>query len=90
MTMDWRGAMEWHDGKAYGRCVNCGKLIQLNKPVIGSLHTCVPEEPDPPVRVLLAWCIAAQHSKCPGAIKRDGELTMRLCRCECHDDQKVG
>ncbi len=28
----------------YGRCGRCGKVIRINKPLIGSLHFC---EPDP-------------------------------------------
>ena len=27
--------------KLYGICANCGKLIQINKPIIGSIHLCV-------------------------------------------------
>ena len=28
-------------GKVFDRCVRCGKLVQLNKALFGSLHTCV-------------------------------------------------
>ncbi len=32
----------------YGRCGRCGKVIRINKPLIGSLHFCepAPEEQD--------------------------------------------
>lgn len=33
-------AIEWHGDKAYGTCADCGKLVQVNKPVVGSLHVC--------------------------------------------------
>lgn len=28
-------------GKVYNKCGACGKMVRLNKPVIGSLHICV-------------------------------------------------
>ena len=27
-------------GKVYAICPNCGKLVQLNKPLLGGLHFC--------------------------------------------------
>lgn len=35
--------VEWHDGKAYARCPDCGKLVQVNKTLFGSLHLCISE-----------------------------------------------
>ena len=34
----------WQKGKAYLWCPDCGKLVQLNKPMFGSLHICNVEE----------------------------------------------
>lgn len=28
------------NGKIYGYCLNCGKLVRINKPIIGSMHVC--------------------------------------------------
>jgi hypothetical protein len=36
-------ALEWHAGKAYARCLTCGKLVQANKPLFGDLHFCLTE-----------------------------------------------
>ena len=33
-------------GKIYMRCPACGKLVRVNKPIIGSLHVCA-DETDP-------------------------------------------
>lgn len=33
-------------GKVYERCSACGKIVRVNKPLVGSLHVCAPE-PDP-------------------------------------------
>ena len=33
-------AVEWHGDKAYARCADCGKVVQVNKR-LGSLHVCV-------------------------------------------------
>ena len=27
-------------GKLYGLCPKCGKLVRINKPLLGSLHLC--------------------------------------------------
>ena len=32
---------EWHGSKLYGTCSDCGKLVQINKKGLGSLHVCV-------------------------------------------------
>ncbi len=32
------------DGKIYAICDYCKSLIRLNKPIIGSLHACLPPE----------------------------------------------
>lgn len=31
---------EWHGDKCYGTCSDCGKLVQLNKRMFGSMHVC--------------------------------------------------
>lgn len=31
---------EWHGNKCYGTCSYCGKLVQINKGMFGSLHVC--------------------------------------------------
>jgi hypothetical protein len=32
-------------GKLYAQCPDCGKLVRVNKPILGSLHICLsPEE----------------------------------------------
>ncbi len=30
--------------KLMGRCVDCGKLVQINKTIFGSLHLCLTNE----------------------------------------------
>lgn len=30
--------------KIYGICLDCGKLVRINKPIIGSVHICLTEE----------------------------------------------
>ena len=30
--------------KLYGICVNCGKLVQINKLIFGSMHLCAGKE----------------------------------------------
>lgn len=35
------GKTEWHGGKLYRTCPDCYKPVQLNKPLLGSLHLCV-------------------------------------------------
>lgn len=30
--------------KLYDRCPNCGNIIQLNKPIFGSMHFCLTDE----------------------------------------------
>lgn len=32
------------DGKLYAVCPDCGQLVRINKPIIGSLHVCLSEE----------------------------------------------
>jgi hypothetical protein len=32
------------NGKLYGVCDNCGEIVRINKPIIGSLHLCRSEE----------------------------------------------
>lgn len=28
------------DGKRYGRCAHCKKVVRTDKPIVGSLHLC--------------------------------------------------
>jgi len=28
------------DGKIYATCPNCGKLVRIDKPILGDLHIC--------------------------------------------------
>lgn len=28
-------------GKVFGRCARCNRIVRINKPVIGSAHTCL-------------------------------------------------
>jgi hypothetical protein len=30
--------------KLYQQCVECRRLVRIDKPLIGSLHLCIPEE----------------------------------------------
>lgn len=32
------------NGKIYDYCSDCGRLVRLNKPILGSLHICLTEE----------------------------------------------
>ena len=34
-------AISWVGDRAYIRCSDCQKMVQLNKPVFGGLHVCV-------------------------------------------------
>jgi ribosomal protein S14 len=34
-------------GKIYARCPECGRLVRLNKPVIGSIHYCPQDFKEP-------------------------------------------
>jgi len=34
-------AVEWHGDKAFNTCADCGKLVQINKSIFGSLHLCI-------------------------------------------------
>ena len=33
--------IEWHGGKPFGICADCGKPVRLNKPLFGDLHFCL-------------------------------------------------
>ena len=35
------GRTAWHGDRLYGTCDNCGKLVQLNKRGVGSMHICI-------------------------------------------------
>ena len=32
------------NGKVFAKCQACGKVVQMNKPLLGSLHICVEAE----------------------------------------------
>ena len=33
-------------GKIYARCSACGKIVRINKPIIGDIHVCVSPKED--------------------------------------------
>ena len=35
-----RGEIVVVGNKMYMMCQNCGKIVQINKPILGSLHSC--------------------------------------------------
>jgi hypothetical protein len=37
------GLMFVSAGKVFDRCGKCGKIVQLNKPLLGGLHVCTSE-----------------------------------------------
>ena len=42
---DWEpGEIRQLGRKAYGLCADCGRLVRIDKPVLGSLHLCNPGE----------------------------------------------
>lgn len=42
-----RGEIVAAGHKLYAQCRQCGEIVQLNKPLIGSLHLCAPTTPAP-------------------------------------------
>lgn len=48
MTAPRRGHLFHARGKLYGRCYDCGGIVRVDKPLLGSLHLCVPEDYGPP------------------------------------------
>lgn len=38
-----RGGWALIGGKWWGVCDRCGRLVRIDKPILGSLHWCVPD-----------------------------------------------
>lgn len=39
-----RGEIIPVDGKLYALCRDCGNIVRINKPLLGSFHLCAPEK----------------------------------------------